>query len=239
MTGEGVESMEPQWAADFKRLFENCEGNLRGREVNLLYALERRSQRATEFRWDQDALSHHPGNRARTALPLKARWMAAEVKEAQGRELVLERQHLVPLSHGKAMYGEEDLRPTQNHAVNSVCNLTWLTRRQNTLNEYGGLGKNVLDLSTEPAANLRARGLELRGGFDALRALLEEEDVDDAEGEDRREQQVQHFKSFLEARKKWIGDTMEQWLKEDALRIEEDLVLLGELSGDGVSVAGA
>lgn len=140
---------------------------LRSRMVGLLYALERRSRDdrgeslAREFDWGQEGLERGrpKGMMRRTSLPLRARWKAVpgEASPPEAEDLALQRQHMVPFNLARQLVGGPT-SPSASSDANSVANLTWLTRRQNSF--VGGIGADMLDLRSqgESAENLAARG---------------------------------------------------------------------------------
>jgi hypothetical protein len=206
-----VERLVSLVGASFDRQRQEAK-TLRDRTVGLLYGIERRMREASgeavarEFDWSRIPYA----GELRKELPLQARWPDPP-KGVRAPDLALERQHIVPFSLARQLVP----KPPANHAatsdVNSVANLTWLSRRQNSFD--GGLGGNMVDLRLEPTERLDARGLSgpARLAYDEIFTRWS---AQRHEGWKCSEADKAAFRAFREARGRWIADQMNRWLEE-------------------------
>jgi hypothetical protein len=140
-----------------------------------------------------------------------------------------EKQHLLPFKKAQALY-PGDLRRGGAHIVNSVGNLTYISREQNSFER--GLGDRFADLAAEPEENLRAHLLvgqstntRVLRDYDQLREQLT---AANASGTSKVREIFEHM---ARRRREIIQDGFRQWL--DALDTRAAALLklanLGEL----------
>jgi hypothetical protein len=167
--------------------------SIQSRYVLLLYWLER-SLGARDFRYAHVPLPH--------ALKGEERKLTEVVEP--------EKQHLLPFIKAQKLYGGE-LRRGGSHAVNSIGNLTYISRAQNDFD--GGLGERLARLDLEDRDNLEAhlllderRGNRVLGDYDALRRKFDKEDLSSvtaARG---------IFERMVRRRREIVGSAFEAWL---------------------------
>lgn len=184
---------------------------LRDRAVGLLYGLERRMRDArgeavaSEFAWSQLGKAG-----SRVELPLRARW-AIPPEGLAPEELALERQHIVPFSLAGQLVTKKPATRNVASDVNSVANLTWLTKRQNTFD--GGFGADMVDLAVEPHERLAARGLS-GAAKDAYGQIHQSWIAANESGWRSTEAEQAAFVEFRKVREEWIVRGMRAWLAE-------------------------
>jgi hypothetical protein len=164
--------------------------SIQSRYVLLLYWLQR-SLRARDFQYE-----HVP-----------------QPNSLKGPELLLEervepeKQHLLPFIKAQKLYGGE-LRRASSHPVNSIGNLTYISRELNDFD--GGLGEHFARLDLEPAGNLAAHlvGDRVLKEYESLRRRFEKEDVASASaGRESFERMVHRRRENIQAAfERWIAD---------------------------------
>lgn len=221
--GEGPNdplTMLPQFAAEAFEKDVRDARSLQHRAVGWLYAIERRNC-AREFSWREQICGN--SENPRTGVPGGSGQFRAEeilrrpdIIDRTGA-LYPEKQHLVPFSIATRIVDKGGSRATASPS-NAIGNLTWLSRRQNSLEALSDRW-TVMDLETD-RTNLEARGMlapatlagrpatvldaylelsrGLAGGGDALTS--------------RREHWHSCYVSFCDGRSEWMIGQMRGWL---------------------------
>lgn len=201
-------------ALDAFRVAVSESRSLQHSAVGWLYAIERRGG-ATEFLW-QAQYDGYMSDRRTGIRPGNLRYEAA-LKRAVGADiegLYPEKQHIVPFSSARQIVNKGGTRATASPA-NAIGNLTWLSRRQNTLD---GLADRwaVMDPGRD-GDNLHARGMfaRVKAVDGPQTAVLLYEQIRDAMLQDRDPVGLQPlFASFCAARTAWLIGQMRSWLQE-------------------------
>jgi hypothetical protein len=167
--------------------------SIQSRYVLLLYWVER-SLGARDFRY-----AH---------VPMPHALKGEEPKLTEGVEP--EKQHLLPFIKAQKLYGGE-LRRGGSHVVNSIGNLTYISRAQNDFD--GGLGDRLARLDLEDRDNQQAhlmldalRGDRVLADYDALRKKFEKNDpgsIASSRGT---------FERMVRRRREIVGSAFEAWL---------------------------
>lgn len=181
--------------------------------VGWLYAIERRGG-ARELSWAAQAKgdAEAPG---KWGVPHRDSWAAEPLRGTHEAELYPEKQHIVPFSHARALFSRTGTRATASDA-NGIGNLTWLSRRQNTLDALGARW-SVFDPELD-AENLAARGILAPAAPDALAptALALYERLRDIALAGAFKDQPEHAKALFAqlcaARRAWMVEQMQAWL---------------------------
>jgi len=164
--------------------------SIQSRYVLLLYWLQR-SLRARDFQYEQ----------------------VPQPNSLKGPELLLEervepeKQHLLPFIKAQKLYGGE-LRRAGSHLVNSIGNLTYISRELNDFD--GGLGEHFARLDLEPAGNLKAHlvGDRVLKEYESLRRRFEKADpIAASAGRESFERMVHRRREIIQA-------AFEGWLDE-------------------------
>ena len=184
-------------ATDKSKLGARLEqaNSIQHRYVLLLYWLERHLE-ARDFLY------------AKVPTPNKLKGPEATLAYAAEPE----KQHLLPFKKAQSLYAGE-LRRSGSHLVNSLGNLTYISR---ALNDFdGGLGDNFADLAAEPPENLRAHlmvasqsGQRILADYEKLRIrLTDKTSTPTAKDRDVFEQMVRHRREAVrEAFIAWLGE---------------------------------
>jgi len=182
--------------------------------IGWLYAIERRGG-AAEFSWQaqydsylrDDRTGIRPGDPRREAV----------LQQAVGADtegLYPEKQHIVPFASGRQIANKGGTRATASPA-NAIGNLTWLSRRQNTLDALADRW-TVMDQERD-ADNLDARGMfaSVEVGGTPYTAVALYEQIRDAMLREVDPVELQPlFTSFCAARTEWMIGQMHSWLEE-------------------------
>jgi hypothetical protein len=188
--------------------------------VGWLYAIERRGN-AREFPWQAQidgfgatggkvGLPKPPGPPRREEVLCRANG-----DDAQG--LYPEKQHIVPFSIARQIVGKGGTRATASPS-NAIGNLTWLSRRQNSLDALSDRW-TVMDREQD-YDNLVARGMLARipGAEGSQTALTYYEELQSMVLSQRLtlEQSAAQalFDPFCGARAAWMVEQMRDWLEE-------------------------
>jgi hypothetical protein len=123
-----------------------------------------------------------------------------------------EKQHIVPFARARQIVNKGGTRATASPA-NAVGNLTWLTRRQNTLDALADRW-TVMDREHD-GHNLTARGMFAGEKADGPVAVDLYEEIKDAMLRADAPGNLQDpFKRFCAARTNWMIEQMGNWLQE-------------------------
>lgn len=186
--------------------------------VGWLYAIERRGG-AREFSWEAQVEGFRQSD-GKVGVPGRDVPMAQALGCAGGDsdgDLFPEKQHIVPFAVARLIVNKGGTRATASPS-NAIGNLTWLSRRQNSLRALADRWA-VMDREKD-AANLAARGLlakvtvegvdcDVLDVYEELRNMVIEEswrtDLSKA----------QHlFTIFCDSRRAWLVGQMQDWLEE-------------------------
>jgi hypothetical protein len=185
--------------------------------VGWLYAIERRGG-ATEFLW-QAQYDGFLGNKL-TGMPPGQPRCEAVLQRAVGTDaeaLYPEKQHIVPFVFARQIVNKGGTRATTSPA-NAIGNLTWLSRRQNTLDALADRW-TVMDQERD-GDNLAAHGMfaPAKAGAESRTALARYEELQAAVLDDswRRDQPRAKllFDAFCKSRAEWMVAQMQCWLEE-------------------------
>jgi hypothetical protein len=125
-----------------------------------------------------------------------------------------EKQHIVPFASARQIVNKGGTRATASPA-NAIGNLTWLSRRQNTLNALADRW-TVMDQERD-GDNLDARGMfaRVKMGDGSRTAIALYEQIRDAMLQESDPVSLQPlFTSFCAARTEWMIGQMRNWLQE-------------------------
>lgn len=196
------------------RSFVDNSLSLQDATVGWLYAIERR-RGATEFRWQaqydgyarDNRIGVEPGDPRSEAVLQRA-------PGADSEGLYPEKQHIVPFASARQIINKPGTRATRSQA-NAIGNLTWLSRRQNTLDALADRW-TVMDPDRD-RNNLDARGMfsssSTSGSSQTALSLYEQ--IRDAMLQEREPIKLQAlFADFCVARSKWMVEQMREWLQE-------------------------
>lgn len=188
--------------------------------VGWLYPIERRGN-AREFLWQAqtDGFSETGGKVGLPKPPGPARREESlrRSDDSANGDLYPEKQHIVPFSIARQIVGKGGTRATASPA-NAIGNLTWLSRRQNSLEALSDRW-TVMDLERD-GDNLAARGmLALTKGegsprtaitiYEELRNLLLSQ-----RWTDKQSKAQELYYAFCDARAAWMVDQMREWLEK-------------------------
>lgn len=201
-------------ALDAFRVYVNEARSLQHPAIGWLYAIERRGG-AAEFLWQvqYDGYARDERTGIRPGEPRHE----AVLQRAVGADtegLYPEKQHIVPFASARQIVNKGGTRATASPA-NAIGNLTWLSRRQNTLDALADRW-TVMDQERD-AENLAARGMLERVAGDGTpqTAVALYEQLRDAmlhEGDPIALQPL--FMAFCAARTAWMIRQMRRWLGE-------------------------
>lgn len=210
-----------QFAADSFEKDVRDARSLQHRAVGWLYAIERRNC-AREFSWR----AQMDGNREnqQTGIPGLAVQIPHEeflrrpdIADGTG-ELYPEKQHVVPFSIATRIVGKGGGRATASPS-NAIGNLTWLSRRQNSLEALSD-NWTVMDLGID-RENLEARGMlapvTIAGHSATVLDTYLELSRGLAYGEEpltsRREHWQSLYDTICKGRSEWMIGQMREWLE--------------------------
>jgi hypothetical protein len=185
--------------------------------VGWLYAIERRGG-ATEFLWQ----AQYDGflRDSQTGIPSGQSYCEAVLQRAVGADaqaLYPEKQHIVPFVIARQIVNKGGTRATASPA-NAIGNLTWLSRRQNTLDALADRW-TVMDRERD-RDNLAARGMfahtEAEAESRSALALYEELQKAVLDNSWVLDQPRTHltFDAFCNSRAAWMVAQMRDWLEE-------------------------
>lgn len=189
--------------------------SLQHRAVGWLYAIERRGG-AAEFLW-QAQYDGYDATDGRTGIRPGEPRSEAVLQKAAGAEaegLYPEKQHIVPFASARQIANKGGTRASASPA-NAIGNLTWLSRRQNTLDALADRW-TVMDKECD-ADNLDARGMFARVEVDGTphTAVALYEQIRDAMLQESDPIGLQPLlTSFCAARTEWMIGQMRSWLEE-------------------------
>jgi hypothetical protein len=193
--------------------------SLQHRTVGWLYAIERRNK-AREFSWaaqfTKNEIDPSIGiqktikNESFKEMPLKR---PDDLNIAE--QLYPEKQHIIPFVVAKRIIGKGGSRATTS-PVNAIGNLTWISRRQNSLE---GLADRWTAMDIEiDQENLNARGIlvNINGSektvlevYNELIMILKNE------CKNKIDKAKYIYEVFCDSRKQWMKEQMKSWLLEE------------------------
>ncbi len=169
--------------------------SLLDRNILLLYWILRK-QKARDFSYDANVASKN-----------KTKFKDAELEINEGCEP--EKQHIIPFSELKKIYGG-DIKRTGTNEANNIGNITYISRKLNSFEE--GIGEDPLKLEEEDKTNLSAHFLD--GEItDKYQELINEKDINKLE---------EFYKVFCNERREAIINKWNEWLCELKERANEE-----------------
>jgi hypothetical protein len=194
--------------------------SLQHRCVGWLYSIERRNG-ATEFSW----AAQFSGNTkdAAQGIPQTSDVLPGELPLGRlsagsiANKTYPEKQHIVPFVYAAKIVNKGGTRATVSLA-NAIGNLTWLSRRQNSLE---GLADRwtVMDVDVD-RKNLQARGFLAVSNFGerspTVLEIYQELQSEIAKNESgNMEYAYKLYHSLCQSRREWMVDQMHSWLFSD------------------------
>lgn len=224
-----------QFAAEaFEEDVRNAR-SLQHRAVGWLYAIERRNC-AREFSWRAQMVGNRENPRTGVRglsgeFPDEEFLRRPDIADGTGA-LYPEKQHVVPFSIATRIVGKGGGRATASPS-NAIGNLTWLSRRQNSLEALSD-NWTVMDLETD-RENLEARGMLAPVRIDGRPATVLDAYLELSRGlsngDEALTSQPEHWQLLYDAlrkgRSEWMIGQMRGWL-EKPLEAE----VLGWLKGE-------